>query len=98
MQIEFLFNLVEGLWWIGLGVWLLRRKQPRIPALSIILFCFGLSDFFEMVTGAWWRPAWLLAYKAVCLTAGLITLILICKERRQVCKPKQEGSPSGGAS
>jgi hypothetical protein len=39
-----------------------------------LLFAFfGLSDLVEVTTGAWWRPWWLLAWKAACLL-GLIAI------------------------
>lgn len=30
---------------------------------------FGVSDVIEAGTGAWWRPWWLLAWKAACVVA-----------------------------
>ncbi|MBE7458640.1 MAG: hypothetical protein KJ057_17160 [Phycisphaerae bacterium] len=36
---------------------------------------FGASDVVEADTGAWWRPWWLLAWKAACL-AVLLTLLI----------------------
>ena len=101
------FNFVEGIWWIGFGVWAVRyyrasRSSEKSPAcyersgcriksgmtkkhlllLAIILILFGISDFVEMATGAWWRPWWLLIWKGLCLIVGIILVILILKERR----------------
>ena len=81
MQID-IFNLIEGFFWIAFGLWmLLAPKQSFIshykPWLGIILIIFGLSDFVEMTTGAWWQPWWLLVWKAACLVIGLILIILI---------------------
>ncbi len=42
-------------------------------AVSFILF--GLTDFVEMRTGAWWHPWWLLAWKGGCV-AVMVGLLL----------------------
>ena len=101
-----IFNLVEGFWWIGLGVWIgwcyrvspsleqspacFERSGCRIKSgmtkmhrilLAIIFILFGISDFVEMATGAWWRPWWLLAWKTLCIVLGIILIILIFNER-----------------
>ena len=80
MLIE-LFNLVEGIFWIALGVWILWTQHISASKhksyLSIILIIFGISDFVEMTTGVWWRPWWLLIWKALCVVIGLIFIILI---------------------
>ena len=111
-SIHFVFNFIEGIWWIGLGVWgtwyygclnlsiknpsAIESSGPRIESgvtkqrstkaynilLVLILILFGISDFFEMATGAWWRPWWLLIWKGLCLIVGIILVILILKERR----------------
>ena len=83
-----LFNLIEGIWWIGLGVWLMSIaaiSKYYKTVLAIILILFGISDFVEMVTGAWWQPWWLLAWKALCITVGIILFILIFNERKHKC-------------
>lgn len=81
-----IFNLVEGLFWIALGGWVIFQqhsfKSPYQLHLGLILIFFGLSDFVEMTTGAWWQPWWLLAWKAACIVIGLILIILILKERK----------------
>ena len=80
-----MFNLVEGFWWLGLGIGLLfipTVSKYHKAALATILILFGMSDFVEMSTGAWWRPWWLLAWKGFCVAAGLICILLIFKERR----------------
>ena len=61
MGIDF-FNLVEGVFWIGLGAWVLLTRRMvrgrRQVALAIFLIAFGVSDFVEMRTGARWTPWW----------------------------------------
>jgi len=87
MTVEQVFNLVEGCWWIGLGVWVLRSKNKFagrvVVLLSAALVVFGISDYIEMFTGAWWRPVWLFAVKAVCVTVGIIISIHLYRERRK---------------
>lgn len=72
MGIEWTANLVEGIFWSGVGlcfaVSMLApsvRGDKGVAAATFALF--GFSDFVEMQTGAWWTPWWLLAWKAVCV-------------------------------
>lgn len=72
------FNFIEAFFWMGLGVGFLvstvTRRLPRqgiYVFMGVLLILFGISDFFEMASGAWWRPPWLLIYKGTCL-AGLL--------------------------
>lgn len=82
---EQLFNLVEGFWWIGLGIWMLRLRNKfagyAVVLLSAVLVVFGVSDFIEIFTGVWWRPLWLLAIKVACVAVGIITSIHLYRER-----------------
>jgi hypothetical protein len=83
-----IFNLVEGLWWIGLGVWLffsrsLGHKHYK-ALITITLILFGISDFVEMTTGAWWQPWWLLVWKALCIGIGIILIVLIYIKKRRL--------------
>lgn len=70
------FNLVEGVFWIGLGAWVLLTRRMvrgrRQVALAVFLIAFGVSDCVEMRTGAWWTPWWLLVWKAVCVGVFLV--------------------------
>jgi len=66
-----------------------RRCILAIP----IFFCFGLSDFVEVHTGAWWRPWWLLAWKAACI-AGMLWLFYDYMRRRGAWV-KSRKRPSG---
>jgi hypothetical protein len=87
--VEGIFNLVEGLWWMGLGMGLLLRTSRQavsrclISWLAVILILFGLSDFVEIFSGAWWRPWWLAVWKAACLTTGILLLIFLLRKRRK---------------
>ncbi len=75
-DLEVVGNYLEGVFWISVGLVLGiagRRSNPGFKKLSLIasvLFVlFGISDFIEAQTGAWWRPLWLLAWKGMCLIA-----------------------------
>jgi hypothetical protein len=86
MNIDY-FNLVEGFFWISLGVWLMwtRRfihKQP-LHTRAITLIAFGISDFVEMHTGAWWTPVWLLVWKTVCIGVLISFVNLYFIERKR---------------
>lgn len=84
-----IFNLCEGLLWLVLGAVLLwRSRKLAQPILhlgkiaSLILFIFGLSDFIEMKTGAWWSPWWLLVLKVLCVLGLLGVGLSYYKARR----------------
>ena len=56
------------------GVFSIRRCGParrRCTIATIVFFLFGMSDVVEVQTGAWWRPWWLFAWKALCVLAML---------------------------
>ena len=87
---EFVFsNYIEaGLWLVlGLGAAVqavrysgaLRRD---LVILAVDLIAFGLSDVVETRTGAWWRPWWLLAWKAACV--GVMLALLLTYVRRRM--------------
>jgi hypothetical protein len=71
-----IYNTIEiGLWSVcGVGciVTGLRRSgsvRLRCWFAAVVFFLFAASDAVELQTGAWWRPWWLLVWKAVCLIA-----------------------------
>lgn len=43
------------------------RHRGKLLLASLTFLLFGLSDLVEISTGAWWRPWWLLLWKAACL-------------------------------
>ena len=59
-------------WFIGWRFIRLRSGQRRAMIVGLALVAFGVSDLVETRTGAWWRPWWLLAWKAACLAVVLI--------------------------
>jgi len=71
---EVIGNYIEGVFWTIVGIVLAiagQRANRTYRVLSIVassvLIVFGISDFVEAQTGAWWRPLWLLGWKALCL-------------------------------
>lgn len=108
------FNLVEGMFWIGLGVWLVNTSKIKhqntklrgrlcrgysdtpSPATRVLPLCrgralvlgiglvmFGISDFVEMASGAWWEPWWLLVWKGICVGVFILFFIHLYFERRR---------------
>lgn len=75
------FNLVEALVWFSFGASLLvaalfRPLGARLGVVAGVAFLlFGGSDLVEMSTGAWYRPWWLLAWKAACVVALATTYL-----------------------
>ena len=73
-----LFNLAEGLLWLGIAAgfaFTMYKGYPntglRIVA-AILFLTFGISDFVEIQTGGWYKPWWLLAWKASNLVGFVI--------------------------
>ena len=67
-------NVFEVFWWTGCGIVVLAQTlraggvhRGRGYVLAATFVLFGLSDVVELQTGAWWRPWWLLAWKAACI-------------------------------
>ena len=75
-------NLLEAALWLGIAVTATAiaarsgpgRVRSRCLVLAVTLLAFGLSDVVETRTGAWWRPWWLFAWKAVCVCVFLALL------------------------
>ena len=86
------FNFFEALFWIaiatGFGVtyWRKRHNGDLMLAAGLLLFEFGLSDFVEMQTGAWYRPWWLCVWKIATVIA-LLVLFGLFRRRRSVSTP-----------
>jgi len=71
---EVIGNYIEGVFWIFVGIVVLIAGYRAKPAYRMLSFLasvtfvvFGVSDFVEAQTGAWWRPLWLLVWKGSCL-------------------------------
>jgi hypothetical protein len=71
-----IFNSCEAVFWIAVGIVVFRRSRSlprqRLGTVATIWFVlFGISDIFEVYTGAFWRPWPLLVFKGTCII-GLI--------------------------
>lgn len=86
-------NAVEAGLWIAIGVFfavfaITRIGRDRAALCRRCWFAFatfvafGLSDVVELHTGAWWRPWWLFAWKAVCILALVVLLLDYALRRR----------------
>jgi hypothetical protein len=83
-----LSNRVEAALWGGIAlamavVAVRRRATWGDGIVAAVAFAlFGLSDIVETTTGAWWRPWWLLAWKAACVATLLVLLVRHARRRR----------------
>ena len=80
-------NAAEAVLWFGIGcgflVALRRARYRRLKWIAGLTFiAFGFSDWVEIQTEAWWRPWWLLVWKAACVGVLLWTLFLYRKQNR----------------
>ena len=82
------FNFVEGFYWLFLGVFFvtlsktMSHRYKRWTLFTfLILVLFGLSDFIEMNTGAYWIPGWLLVWNMGCILGFIFSLIWYVKLR-----------------
>ena len=80
-------NYLECCLWVFIGVcfaFAARKPEPRSQCLiaSIAFLLFGISDYVEAHTGAWWRPWWLLLWKGGCLAVFLVLLITHYTKKR----------------
>ena len=78
------FNLIEGSFWIGLGIICLaaylKIKGPYKPLslfATFILITFGISDFIQVALGSFLQPgmSWLFVWKILDVI-GLILVII----------------------
>jgi hypothetical protein len=82
--------LEAGLWMViaaTFALWAARRPgaiRRRCVVAAAAFFLFGLSDVVEVHTGAWWRPWWLLVWKASCVLAFAWLLWDHVRDRRKV--------------
>ena len=79
-------NYVESGLWASMGIIaLVKRNSKWSLLLGLTLVAFGISDIVETHTGAWYRPWWLFAWKAVCVLGiiwfGLLVLAISRKKR-----------------
>ncbi len=85
-MIAYSFNFYEAfIWFFVAGIsfaYALSRPDKRQKILLLwtvpLWIAFGVSDFVEIQTGAWYRPWWLLAWKSVCVVTNGSLLIFYC--------------------
>lgn len=92
-----LANYAEAALWFAIGAGFgaiacfrpVRRRVSCIAAAAFI--AFGLTDVVEASTGAWWRPWWLLAWKAACVIV-LLGLLLRHWTSSRIGAPPNSGA------
>ena len=75
-MIHIYFNAFEALLWVAFAVLVPIATKAVLPArdrviLAIAFVVFGVTDFIEIYTGAWWEPWWLLCMKGLCVIVFL---------------------------
>jgi hypothetical protein len=73
------FNTIESCLWVGISIILFfksvrdaREVQSTLRLLSVSFCLFGISDYIEARTGAWWTPFWLLLRKGGCIVIFIL--------------------------
>lgn len=66
-----------------LGFWIAKRMSDLLVG-AIAFGLFGLSDYIETKTGAWWTPWWLFVLKAGCVLIFVILLYRHWRRKRAV--------------
>lgn len=89
------FNLLEALFWLTVAAGFVaafyrkRRNGRLMLGAALLLFLFGVSDFVEMKTGAWYRPWWLFGWKAANLVGLVVVFVLLWKQREEPADPSR---------
>ena len=90
-----LSNHIECGLWCSIGIAMLIAAARQAGAVrrdcligGVTFVIFGGSDWVEATTGAWWRPWWLFAWKALCLLVLLYLLIRYAKRRAPRSDPQ----------
>lgn len=91
MSFPQLFNLIEGCWWwlcAGVVFWKQRTwtgpNATTARILCVALIAFGISDFWEVNTGAWYHPWQLKTLNTICVVTFVYCGIQFLRERRKV--------------
>lgn len=84
-----IINDVEAVFWFIIGLVFLARGMMATVTyrrycliVGVAFMLFGVSDVVEAHTGAWWRPWWLLGWKASCLFVLVFILVGYVRSRR----------------
>jgi hypothetical protein len=83
------FNFFEGCLWLVFAAMMAFRSRrmashrPLALVAAAAFFFFGVSDFIETETRAWYEPIALAAMKGLCLgvLAGCLVLLLRCRKK-----------------
>jgi CHASE2 domain-containing sensor protein len=77
-ELDQIFNAFEGILWIMVAgvVGCVGFRQPRYRRVALgtgaTFILFGISDFIEIHTRAWYSPWTLLALKALCVLSLIV--------------------------
>ncbi|WP_417388339.1 hypothetical protein [Gimesia sp.] len=88
LELDQIFNLAEGVLWISIAsVFLFRLRHMQqnrdLSIASVIAFAlFGVSDFIEVSTRAWYQPLSLFILKACCVVT-LVTVFILYSRRQK---------------
>src|SRR5690554_4265258 len=78
-----LVNIAEGFLWLVIGGIVVAWYRTRMSGLvAVVLVLFGISDWVEASTGAWWQPWWLLVWKATCVAILLAAVVRVIRNQR----------------
>ncbi|WP_299461880.1 hypothetical protein [uncultured Gimesia sp.] len=89
LEIDQIFHLAEVILWISIAsVFLFRLQHTQnnrdLSITCVIAFAlFGVSDFIEINTRAWYQPLSLFILKACCVLT-LVTVFIIYRRRRKI--------------
>lgn len=94
------FNLCEGCLWLVIAVIIAWRLRRRVGAAKMdwllppTFVVFGISDFIEARTGAFWVPWWLLVVKTACVVVFVAVGIRYRRGRRlKTAAQQRESNP-----
>ena len=83
-----LVNWIEVFFWPALGIGCLGRAVIKRGSdwffwvLGPTFILFGVSDYIELQTGAWWRPWWLFVMKVGCVVVFVVGALRFKRRRR----------------
>ena len=80
MSVCSIFNFIEALFWLFVAALCLRAAFTHDPKFKTVFLTatigfalFGCSDFVEVATECWWKPYWLIIWKALCIALLIYT-------------------------
>jgi hypothetical protein len=87
VETDQIFNLCEGIMWVVIALVLainaVKQRKYRLFSIwaSVSFLLFGVSDFIEMKTGAWWEPWQFLLLKVICVASFFACLVSYRKRK-----------------